>query len=235
MAGFFSVDSKLYKFMCRLTDVFVLNFMWLLFSLPIVTIGASTIAAFDITLRMAKEREGHIARGFIKAFKRNWKQGIPMSFITIFCLWAVYLDFQLFSVMNNDPSAEHAWMFLAIGIIAAYVFVCSLLYVYPLLARYENSIFNSLRNSFRISMKFFFRSLGLVIVIAIELAVIFWNRTTIFIGFLVGPVCIMYTISGPAMYIFRELEKTPGTVVENSGAELKESEDTENTSDDANE
>ena len=36
MAGFFIPDSKLYKFMTRLTDVFVLNVMWLVFSLPLL-------------------------------------------------------------------------------------------------------------------------------------------------------------------------------------------------------
>jgi uncharacterized membrane protein YesL len=38
-----------------------LNFLWLLFSLPVVTIGASTAAAFTITLKMVDEREGYIA------------------------------------------------------------------------------------------------------------------------------------------------------------------------------
>lgn len=218
LAGFFSPDSKLYKFMSRLTDVVKLNLMWLLFSLPIVTIGSSTIAAFDITLKMAEDNEGHIARGFIKAFKANWKQGIPMTFITLFCLWAVYLDFEIFNVISKDPNAENGWIFLAVGVVAAYVFTCSLLYVYPLLARYENTIFNSLRNSFRITMRYFLRSLVLVVIIALELIVFFfWSEKMWIIGALMGPVCIFFTISGPAMAIFRELEKEPGTVAENDG------------------
>lgn len=39
---FFSVDGGLYKFISRLWDVIKLNFLWLLFSLPIVTMGAAT-------------------------------------------------------------------------------------------------------------------------------------------------------------------------------------------------
>ena len=207
MAGFFSPDSKLYKFMSRLTDVFVLNIMWLLFSLPIVTSGASTIAAFTVTLHMAEDTEGQVAKEFFKAFKSNLKQGIPMSFITLICIWAVYLDFQLFKAAQ-----ENNVFFLIIGILTAYIFTFSLLYVYPLLARYENTILNSIKNSFRISMKYFLRSVLLVIILVFEICVIMWNYTTMFVGLLIGPVFIFFTISGFAIKIFRELEKKPGTI-----------------------
>lgn len=203
MAGFFSPDSKLYRFMCRLTDVVKLNLMWLLFSLPVVTMGISTIAAYTVTLQMAEDTEGRVAHDFVKAFRANWKQGIPMTFITIICMWAVYLDFQIYNAVPDN-----SMFFLIIGIIAVYVFTFSLLYVYPLLARYENTILNCLKNSFNISMKYFMRSVALVLLVAFEIALIMWNYTTIFVGILMGPVCIMLTISGFAMKIFRELDGT---------------------------
>ena len=48
---FFSTEGGIYKFMTRLWDMIKLNFLWLICSLPIVTIGVSTIAAFTITLK----------------------------------------------------------------------------------------------------------------------------------------------------------------------------------------
>ncbi len=221
MAGFFSTDSKLYKFMTKLTELFILNIMWLVFSLPIVTLGISTIAAYTVALRMAEDEEGYIAKDFLKAFKANWKQGIPMSFITIICAWAVYLDFQVY-----NAATQNAFVFLLIGVVSAYIFVFSLLYVYPLLARYDNTIANSLKNSFRISMKYFLRSLLLVVLVAFEIAVMIWNKKTLILIVLVGPAFVMLTISGFAMKIFRDLEKIPGTVAEPT-AEISESESTE--------
>lgn len=204
MAGFFSTDSKLYKFMSRLTDLVKLNFMWLVFSLPVVTLGISTIAAYTVALKMAENEEGYIARGFLKAFKENWKQGLVMSFITLLCAWAVYLDFQIFNAVE-----ENAYVFLIIGIIAAYVFVFSLLYAYPLLARYENTIPKTLQNSFQISMRYFLRSLFLVILVAFEIAVMLWNFATHILIVIVGPAFVMLTISSFAMIIFRDIEKNP--------------------------
>lgn len=207
MAGFFSPDSKLYRFMSRLTDVVTLNLLWILCSLPIVTIGAATIAASSVSLRIAEGREGYIGRDFFKAFRENLKQGIPMTFITAVCVWAVWLDFQMFSA-----AAENSLLFLITGIIAAYVFGFSLLYVYPLLARYENTVLNSLKNSFRISMRYFLRSLLLVVIVAFEAAVMLWTRETMILLVLAGPAFVNLTVCSFASVIFRELEKIPGTV-----------------------
>lgn len=214
MAGLFSPDSKPYKFMSRLTDVVKLNFLWLIFSLPIVTMGAATIAAFSVTLKMCEDEEGYIGQDFLKAFKANLKQGIPMSFISLISIWAVYLDFQIFRA-----ATEHNVVFLIIGVIGAYIVGFTLLYVFPLLARYENKLFATLKNSFRISMKYFVRSLCLFLLVAFELAVIFWNTTTIFIGVIMGPVFVMFTISAFAINIFHDLEKIPGTVTNKNSDE----------------
>lgn len=221
MAGFFSTDSKLYRFMSRLTDLLKLNLMWLLFSLPVVTIGISTIAAYTVTLRMAEDQEGYIARDFVKAFGENWKQGIAMTFINLICVWALYLDLQVY-----DNAEENSLIFLIIGIISAYVFVFSLLYVYPLLARYENTVMNSLKNSFNIGMRYFLRSVLLIILLAVEAAVMFLNSTTLILIVLIGPAFMMLTVSNFAMIIFRDLEKVPGTVAEN-GSALDGSQDTQ--------
>lgn len=211
MAGFFSTDSKLYRFMCRLTDLVKLNFMWIICSLPIVTLGASTIAASAISLKIAEGQEGYIARDFLKAFKENLRQGIPMTFISLVSIWAVWLDFQIFRAVT-----ENSVVFLIIGIITAYILGFAQLYVYPLLARYENTVLNSLKNSFKISMKYFFRSLLLVIIVAFEAAVMLWNFKTMILILLIGPAFINLTICSFAIVIFRELEKIPGTVAEKS-------------------
>ena len=94
----------------------------------------------------------------------------------------------------------------------------SLLYVYPLLARYENTIFKSLKNSYRLSMRYFGRTILLIFIVALEIVIIIWNTTTMFIGLLIGPACIMFTISGVAMHIFRDIEKEPDSTRKSSSS-----------------
>lgn len=204
---FFSVESPLYKFMQSLWDILKLNFMWIIFCIPIVTIGGSTIAAFSVLLRMSEDQEGNVIKDFWKAFKENWKQGILIGLLPPICFEAVFLDFQLYNAVEKGGLG-----ILIVGCFSAYIFIFCLIYVFPLLARYDNTVINSIKNSFRIGMKFFGRTFLLLVIIAVEVLIIFWNPTTKFVGALIGPACIMYTISGVAMHIFRKIEEDPSSL-----------------------
>lgn len=209
MKSFFSVDGKFYRFMSMLWDMIKLNFLWMLFSLPVVTIGAATVAAYSVTLKMVDDAEGYVGRQFIKAFKENWKQGIPLGFLTMVAVYAVYLDFQLFNAVEGNPI-----MFLIVGMVAAFVFTMAFIYAYPLSARYENTLIGTIKNSVNIATRYFVRTIALVIVLAVEIVFFWFNATTLLFWFLIGPACLMLTVSGFAMYCFRRIEKEPGSVVE---------------------
>ena len=211
---FFSVDGALYKFISRLWDMVKLNFLWLLFSLPIVTCGAATVAVYSVTLKMVDEQEGYVGRQFIKAFKANLKQGIPLGLLALLCTYAVYLDFELFEKLENNPM-----IFLIVGIVAIFIFGMAFIYAFPLSARYENTLIGTLKNSVKIATRYFVRTLFLVLVLIVEVLLFAFNTTTIFFGILIGPACIMLTVSGAAMRFFREIEKEPGSVQQNSDTE----------------
>lgn len=198
----FSVDGPLYNFFSRLLDMIKLNFLWLLCSLPVVTIGASTTAAFAVTLKMVDEREGYIARQFFTAFKANLKQGIPAGLLNLFFVYALYLDFQLFHAVEGNPI-----YFLILGIVGSVMCVGYFLYTYALLARYDNTLLKTFNNSMDITVKYFGRTVMVVAVVAIEVVVFLFNTTTIFLGMLLGPAVVFFTISGPALYIFRDIER----------------------------
>lgn len=198
----FDIDSPLYKFMSTLTDILKLNFCWLLCSLPIVTIGASTVAAYSVALKMADHQEGYVVRQFFQAFQANLKQGIVLGLIAFVAIYSVWFNFVNFHVFPENLSV----FLLILGIIGAVVIGFSLLYAFALLARYENSIFGTLKNSFRISMRYLPQTIMVLFVLVIEVIVICFNKTTIFFGILIGPACIFYTVSGVALYIFRRIE-----------------------------
>lgn len=209
---FFSVDGGLYKFMQGLLDVLKINLLWILCSVPIVTIGTATIAAFDVTLKMVDNEEGYVARQFLKAFKSNLKKGIPLGLLTIVCAYIVWLNFSLFNQLEDNPV-----FLLVMGIVSAFVFTLSFIYAFALQARYENTIIKTLQNSLHISMRYFVRTLFMVIILVVEVFIICWNNTTVFFGILIGPACMIYTVSGCAKYIFKQLEKEPGAVSNQEG------------------
>ncbi len=198
----FSIDSPLYKFMLHLKDVFLINMMWLLCSIPIVTMGAATVAAYTITLKMVNDEEGYIIRPFWREFKANIKKGSILGVIVLVASYAIYLDFQMFHVAE-----KHNTMFLVIGVVAIFLLFMHGIFAFPLMARYENTVIQTMRNSYSIAAKFLGRTAFLALLLLLELAIIFWNYTTMFAGLLLGPACIILTISGFAGQFFSLVEQ----------------------------
>lgn len=203
MSKLFSLDSGIYKFMSRLLDMLKLNTMWLICSLPIVTIGAATTAAYTITLKMVDEEEGYIAGPFLREFKANLWKGSAIGVIQMVVMYTIFLDFQLYRV-----SEEYSTLCLVVGVIAVVLSITHFIYAYPLLARYENSIINTLRNSHSISIKFLPKTIFLLVVLFVEYIVFYQlNMTLLFFGIIIGPACFILTISGFARQFFRNIER----------------------------
>ncbi len=202
------MDSGFARFMNRAIDLLELNILWVIFSLPVFTIGASTCAAYYVTLKMVSEEEGYVGKMFVKAFKDNFKQGTIMWLITAPCIYACYLIWQ--AIIKGDD--VHVLIIIGAIIFTAIVIACNL-YTYPLLARYEETIKKSIMNSIVICSLFFARTLIMIALVAVECLIIFWNRWTMLAGILVGPELIIYTISGIAKKIFLDTEKNGGTII----------------------
>jgi uncharacterized membrane protein YesL len=200
--GIFRVDSPFYRFLSRFVDVLVLNFWLLVCSIPIVTAGASITAAFSVTMKMVNEEEGYITRSFFRSFKENFKQGTYLWLISLACMYIVYLDFQVFNAYEDGPI-----LLLIVGILAGVVFFFSLLYTFPQAARYKNTIQQMMKNSQQITVRYFGKTIFLLVILLLEILLAFWSTTTLFFAILIGPVLLIYTISGFCIKIFESVEK----------------------------
>ena len=65
----FSMDGKFLETFNKITDLVTLNILWLLCCIPIITIGASTSALYQVTLQIAENRDSYITKEFFKAFR----------------------------------------------------------------------------------------------------------------------------------------------------------------------
>lgn len=233
----FSTDSPFYQFMTRLWDIVKLSLLWVLFSIPIVTIGPATIAVFSVTMKMIDDTEGYVAHQFWDAFKKNIRNGIPLGLLFVLCISIVSMDFQMllnakdgitfvrflgFIQFKFGYTGDQTVVFV-FGIIAAFIFSMTFVYAFPLSARYENTLMKTLRNSVDIATRYFLRTLALFVLLIIEFVLIFFNLTTLFVGLLIGPASVMLTISGFAVPFFRAIEKEDGAVT--YPEEKKEEED----------
>ena len=189
-----------------------LNCLWLLGCLPVLTIGASTCAAFAVTLRLADEdEEVQSARGiaarFFKAFKQDLLQGF---FIFLFTAVCVSLGYFLF-----DRARDYGFNLIIIAALVVYVLVVLVvnLYTYPLVARYSNTFSNTLKNSIALyvmNTKASFQAQSWVVA---GLLLIYLSKYIWYAGILIIPSIIFYMVSKTARDIFVKME-TPGSTEE---------------------
>lgn len=146
----FNQSGWLYRFLNRLWDILILNFLFLLTSIPLVTIGASLAALYSVTLRAVKGEDGYIARSYLKEWKENLKKA---TIIWIFYAAAgVILATDIFVIGRN--SGDMGKLLVFAGGIAGVIWVLMGIYLLPLQARFENSVSNTVINSLIIAIKF---------------------------------------------------------------------------------
>ena len=74
MGGLFAADGKLAQILGNIADLVILNVLWIVCSIPIVTAGAAATAFYSVTLKLIKNEESYVTRSFFRAFRENFKQ-----------------------------------------------------------------------------------------------------------------------------------------------------------------
>ncbi|SET46629.1 YesL family protein [[Clostridium] polysaccharolyticum] len=199
----FRTDGGFYKFMMQLMELLELNFLWIVCSLPVVTIGASTAAACAVTMKMAKNEESYIGRQFLKEFKNNLKQGTIIWILMMLVGYAFYLDTQILKVSGN-PSYLTIFMTFALGML----FIICFGYAFALIARYQNSIKNTILNSIKITFHHLGRTIAMLFSLALIYIILSFNAVMLIFMILIGPGCMLYTYGFFCREIFEKIEKS---------------------------
>ena len=150
MDRFFSMDNKFFTIMSRVADLIILNLLCIVCCIPVITIGPSLTALFYVTLKMVRNEESYIARGFFKSFKENLKQGIVINLIMLLVGGVLYIDFRI--VSGNAASGSGRIMIILL-LITLIFYLMVFTYLYPLLAKFTNTIRNTFTNALLMSLR----------------------------------------------------------------------------------
>ena len=149
MNRFFNMDNKFFVFMGRVADLLLLNFLCILCCIPIVTAGASITALYYVTLKMARDEESYIVRSFFRSFKQNFKQATIINIIMLLTAAVLFIDLRIAKAGSGAMYKGLFSLFIAFALIYAMI----LLYIYPILAKFFNSVKNTFVNAFLMSVR----------------------------------------------------------------------------------
>lgn len=196
----FSLNSWLSRFLYLVADIVLFHILWILFSLPVITIGASTTALYYCCMKRIRRDEGYITKNFIHAFKSNFKQAT--------LIWLLILAFG--AILFTDLRIGIA----AVGLIGKFMliscsvllipYLCTVLYIFPVQAKFENRIIDNLKNAFLMSLSNFIFTLLLIFITATFVLLTFTFPPFIGLMLICGVGIYAYLTSSIYVYVFRK-------------------------------
>lgn len=187
MGSLFNLDNPIMVFLGKVADLIILNIIAILCCIPVVTAGASFTALYYVTLKMVKKEEGYIIKGFFKSFKENFKQSTVIWLIAlvlgiIFCA-DIY-------ILNHTQASFTKYLYVAVCAVGIF-YIFTVLYVFPVLSRFDNSIKNTVKNAFLMSILSAPKTILMVVIQMLPLAAVWFIPASV-------PIVIMLGLSLPA-------------------------------------
>jgi uncharacterized membrane protein YesL len=198
--GFLNIDSPFMQTLNRIADIMLLNILTLLCCLPIITIGPALTALHYMCLKMVRNEECYIVKGYFNAFKVNFKKS--------FILWILLI--LISSVLVGDyyimRTGQFHMAFRMTITVASALIVFMAVFLFPVQAKFENTVFKTIKNAFIISVIQFPKTILMLVLYVAPIALfIFFPQTTPFI-FLFGISVPVYLSAMLYNKFFKKLE-----------------------------
>lgn len=149
MKNLFDVNNIFFKFMGRLSDLLILNFTWIIFSLPIITIGASTTALYSVSLKLINGSEEYVLKDFVRSFKEKFKKS------TLAWLGILLISVILISNLLFWPRFKSLLSFVIMipVLFLSFVLLMTVPYIFSMISTSADSLMNTCKLSFFLSIK----------------------------------------------------------------------------------
>ena len=205
MGKIFDLDGPFLNVLNKIADIFILNMLLIVCSLPIFTFGAAYTAVYYVTLKMVKNEDSYIVKSFFKSFKQNFRQAtiiwliiLAIGFIVIMDLKIMNGDFSQAMMSAEGISKALSVLFMAAGIIYTFTIV----YVFPVLSRFDNTIKNTFRNALFMSISHFPYTIAIILITFVPMVIMYFIPRTLIV------VCISFGLSAYCnSYLFVKIFK----------------------------
>ena len=157
MNNFFSNEGLFARIMNRLWELICVSILWFFCSLPIITLGAASTAAYYTCAKVLRHHNGHIFVEFFRSFRLNFRQSTVFTLICTAILAVLVLD----CVYFYSTSVFFLYLFY---LMIAMVIGC-MIYFFPMLSRFSMTVFMLFRNAAVLMFRHLFKTILLLILL----------------------------------------------------------------------
>ena len=128
---FFSANSVYSRAMNWLWNLLLINFLWIIGCIPVVTIGASTTAAYYCMAKCVRFHTDTVFTSYVSSFKANFRQSLPLTVIGGLILAILFFEC-VYLYSDSTVPLGMLYLFYLMLIIVVAVFT----YLWPCLSRF---------------------------------------------------------------------------------------------------
>lgn len=136
-------DSPVIGFLNKAVDLIVLNIIWLICCLPVVTIGAANAAKYYVCIISIRQGDGYVLKRFFSAFKENFKNATIVWLVQLLFILVSVIDYLFWNKMGGMTGRVMICINGAIMLIL--VLICE--FIYPVMAKFEGNVKTIVKNA----------------------------------------------------------------------------------------
>ena len=161
MSKIFGHDSPVIRSLTKIGDVICLSALWLVFSIPIFTIGASTVALYTTVSRYLRDGKSYLWKTFWDSFREDFKRATIVWLIGLALMALLTGDVFLFRSlkMAGKPIGDLYWVSFAIWWVA----LTWTVYLTTYVARINGGVRETIKNGYLLMILHPIRSFGILL------------------------------------------------------------------------
>ena len=162
MNNLFNPDNRFFTLVGKIVDVIILGVVFLIFCIPVITIGPACTALYYVTVKVIRRERGYLFREFLKSFKLNFKRAAIVGvFLTVATVIIVVDLLTTWATFNTGVGNNILFgVYIAVAVLLFGFFI----YVFPVLSRFELTIKQLIKTVFIISIRHFPSTLAMIII-----------------------------------------------------------------------
>lgn len=193
-----ALKDSLVSFLRVMGDLMLLNWLWLLCSLPVITFGPATCGVYAVTLRLCRGENVSTVKDFFRAFRDNLKPGLLLGLLVI-VLTVVGVGDALFAMGQSGALSA---VYVCLAFVIAALLLTILCFAFPLQAMFDNPLKTQLKNAFSLPFVAPGRTLKMWLILIFPAAALLLPRVIVAtLGFLY----LIMGFSGPMYMVSRNL------------------------------
>ena len=182
MSGIFDPENKVMQIGVKFADLLLVNAMTIVFSVPVVTMGAALSAMHDQVLKIWRDEQTGIIKGYWKAFRENLKQGTKL--FLMYLLVAAVLGVDIYLIASDKINWGTYFNLFIAAVSVIYLF--SFIWIFVLQSRYKLTIKDTIVFSFTRIIAFPIRTLGMALTLILPLLLAYYFAYLTILVFLLG-------------------------------------------------